>query len=111
MNFHLQSAVLPDTPANDNFFKVAGTSSPDSLTHDTLTDEVKKDFRDKAKHRAVITEVMWGLNLTPGAAADPTLGIQNQAQWVEVYNNGAALVDNDNVTLEFFPNKTQVSHR
>ena len=105
--------------SSPNVFKVGtATADPDgknsttlvsSLKDALLTDAVKKAFREKAKHRAVITEVMWGLNLTPGTTNTPenNLGTQNQAQWIEVYNNGAVLAGSDNPTLEFFPNKTQ----
>ena len=106
--------------SSPNVFKVGTPTAGDdnkgstalisSLTDPLLTDKVKEDFAATAKkHPAVITEIMWGLNLTPGTAneGENVLGIQNEAQWIEVHTNGNTLAASDNLTLEYFPNKTQ----
>ncbi|MYK19163.1 lamin tail domain-containing protein [Candidatus Poribacteria bacterium] len=48
-------------------------------------------------YRLAITEIMWGID---AAATDPTV-----AQWIEVYNEGAALKSTDDLRLLFTTNK------
>ena len=55
----------------------------------------------KAAYRLLITEVMWGLDRSKPA------GMQNTAQWVEVYNNGADLKAGDMIKLMFHRNVRQ----
>ncbi len=50
--------------------------------------------REKFRHRLIISEIMWGLD-----------GQDAVKQWVEIYNNGAALKASDDVRLNFHRNK------
>ena len=64
-----------------------------------LTDKQKADIVKAAKHRVVITEIMWGLDLSADNNAI--------AQWVEVYSKGTAIVNANNLSLRFVPNTTR----
>ncbi len=55
---------------------------------------------DAAMYRLAITEIMWGED----AAGTDAAGRQAQ-QWIEVYNNGAALTATDDVRLFFTTNQ------
>ncbi len=62
---------------------------------------------DAAMYRLAITEIMWGTDAAqpPGTATTPLPPV---VQWIEVYNNGAALRDDDDVRLVFTENQRQV---
>ena len=95
---------LGNGPDGTQTIKVpAGKSATDNADNGvgTLTAAEKKAISDAATHRAVITEVMWGLDLSQPAAT------QTRAQWIEVYNNGAAFVDADALTIVVTQNTAQ----
>ena len=69
-----------------------------STTHTVVSDgadeaSITAAEAAKAAYRLVITEVMWGLD-----------GTSYMAQWIEIYNNGAALKAMDSVKLTFHEN-------
>ncbi len=65
----------------------------------STTHSVKKGGEAGAAYRLIITEVMWGLDRSAAAAN------QGQSQWVEVYVNGADLLEDDDVKLIFHRNE------
>ena len=69
-----------------------------STTHTVVSDgataaDITAAEAAKAAYRLIISEVMWGLD-----------GTSTTAQWIEVYNNGAALKAMDSVKLTFHKN-------
>ena len=71
-----------------------------SATHTVVSDgataaDITAAAAAKSAYRLLITEVMWGLDKSQPVAS------QKQSQWVEVYNNGAALKSDDTVKLTY----------
>ena len=74
-------------------------NAPTTDTDDaTVTVKSTLDADDIAalelKHKVVISEIMWGENLTPSAD-----DAEAEAQWIEIYNHGLDLGDGDTLTL------------
>ncbi|MDE0423974.1 MAG: hypothetical protein OXN25_03780 [Candidatus Poribacteria bacterium] len=88
---------LPDINA---LFAFGGTV--ELLLRKSAKDAAKADvdlgnITTGSMYRLAITEIMWGID---AAATDPTV-----AQWIEVYNEGAALKSTDDLRLLFTTNK------
>ena len=65
----------------------------------STTHSVVKGGEAGAAYRLIITEVMWGLDRSQQLAS------QNRSQWIEVYVNGADLLEDDEVKLIFHRNE------
>ena len=81
----------------NSFFARGGTVELLIKMGTNLTDgKYKKDVGP----RLVISEIVWGVDV-PGSSTAA------RVQWVEVFNNGPALVDGDHVVLLFTPNRRE----
>ena len=95
----VELVMLVGLSTADNTYKFPAavtTISEDAV--DDLTDAQKADFA-KAQYRLIITEIMWGVNTAQAGAA------RALPQWIEIYNNGAALGAPDNPALLFHNNR------
>ena len=76
------------------------TSAVDAAAVKALTAAQKEAIAEAAKHRVVITEIMWGLDLSNSANTA-------NAQWIEIHNDGTTIIDSNNLSLRFVPNTTR----
>ena len=84
-----------------DLFAFGGTIELLLLQGDGLTGKpAKAGEESKLLHRLAITEIMWGID-----AAGTTGAAQAAPQWVEVYNEGAALKQGDRLRLLFTSNQ------
>ncbi len=106
VNGFVADSVIEVTAAAGQFpnvaalFEFGGTielvlKQGEGLTGTPGADETEADLL----HRLVITEIMWGID--EGAVGDA----QALPQWIEVYNNGAALTATDDLRLVFTSNQ------
>ena len=90
----LVDAALPNLKA---LFEFGGTVE---LLLGTLDATADADKTAPANYRLAITEIMWGEDANPTSPATAV-----SSQWIEVYNNGAALLAADEVRLVFTTNQ------
>ena len=67
--------------------------------------ELSAASAEKAKHRLIISEIMWGHNRMRDATAGNPDILSAGSQWIEVYNHGAALKAMDQLYLVFHNTK------
>ncbi len=103
---------LPAASATATADIVAATATTPAVDLPNLADlftfggtiELAINDDDAAMYRLAITEIMWGVDANPDGTATPA-GTATNIQWIEIYNNGAALAATADVRLIFTTNQ------